>query len=240
MTIKRSMPADGEAHVWYGDTEMLVDPVLARAYREVLSAEERHREKRFQFDADRRQFLFAHGMLRVVLSQYLQCAPATIMFSRNFYGKPTLAYPEVPEFEFNISPHVGTGCVRRWKKLPCGGRCRTIGPKRGRIGPCTPLFLAIRIRAARIGAGLEPTAALLSTVDTQGSLHQGTGDRPLHPACRLLIRAPGRPVADHFVRSSHRGLAEQLAFLKCRNYRSPSRGSRPPCATGHLARMPVA
>ena len=103
MTINRSMPADGEAHVWYGGTEALVDPVLAQAYRELLSDEERHREKRFQFDTNRRQFLFAHGLLRVVLSQYLQCVPSELKFSRNFYGKPTLAYPEVPELEFNIS-----------------------------------------------------------------------------------------------------------------------------------------
>lgn len=117
MTIKHSMPAHGEAHVWYGDTEVLVDSLLAQAYRNVLSDKERHRESRFQFEADRRQFLFAHVLLRVVLSEYLGCRATAIQFGQNFYGKPTLLHPLASGLEFNISHTsglavcaVGTGC----------------------------------------------------------------------------------------------------------------------------------
>jgi 4'-phosphopantetheinyl transferase len=117
MTITQSMPAHGEAHVWYGDTEVLVDPLLAQAYRVSLSDSERDRESRFQFDTDRRQFLFAHALLRAVLSRYLGCGPRAIEFGRNFYGKPTLVYPKSSGLEFNISHTsglavcaVGNGC----------------------------------------------------------------------------------------------------------------------------------
>ena len=117
MTIEYSMPAHGEAHVWYGDTEVLADPLSARAYRNLLSDKERYRESRFQFDRDQRQFLFAHVLLRVVLSRYLGCRPRAIEFGKNYYGKPTLVHPEASEFEFNISHTsglavcaVGNGC----------------------------------------------------------------------------------------------------------------------------------
>lgn len=139
MTIEYTLPAHGEAHVWYGDTEVLVDSGLARAYRDVLSDEERHRESCFQFDKDRRQFLFAHVLLRVVLSRYLGCRPRAIEFGQNYYGKPTLLHPEASELDFNISHTsglavcaVGNGCHvgvdveragREVDELALGRRC---------------------------------------------------------------------------------------------------------------------
>ena len=103
MTDKRSMPTTGEVHVWYGDPDRLVSSCLTQAYRELVSEEERYRERRFQFDTDRRQYLFAHSLLRVVLSQYLDCAPTELEFQKNYYGKPALVYPESSGLEFNIS-----------------------------------------------------------------------------------------------------------------------------------------
>ena len=110
-------PAPGEVHVWYGDTELLNDSALAQKYRTVLSDEERSREKRFCFDTDRRQFVLAHALLRMLLSQYLACPPASISFGRNFYGKPSLVSPATSGLAFNISHTaglavcaVGVGC----------------------------------------------------------------------------------------------------------------------------------
>ncbi len=103
MTFQRSIPAYGEAHVWYGDTEALLDPTRADACRRLLSDEERIREMQFRFDADRRQFVFAHALLRVVLSESLGCSSDAIVFGSNPYGKPTLAYPEATGLCFNLS-----------------------------------------------------------------------------------------------------------------------------------------
>lgn len=100
-------PAPGEVHVWYGDTELLNDSALAQKCRAVLSYEERSREKRFRFDTDRRQFLLAHALLRMLLSQYLACSPASISFGRNFYGKPSLVSPATSGLTFNISHTAG-------------------------------------------------------------------------------------------------------------------------------------
>lgn len=107
MTRKRPMPAPGEVDVWYGDTEILIDSELAQKCRAFLSNEERSREKRFRFDADRRQFLLAHALLRMVLSQYLACTPASISFGRNYYGKPSLVSPATSGLAFNISHTAG-------------------------------------------------------------------------------------------------------------------------------------
>jgi 4'-phosphopantetheinyl transferase len=103
MTISRSLPAHGETHVWYGNPQVLDDPGLAEAYRELLSEQERHREKRFRFDADRQEYSFAHTLLRVLLSEYLGCPPTKLEFAQNQFGKPRLAYPQASGLRFNLS-----------------------------------------------------------------------------------------------------------------------------------------
>lgn len=55
-------------------------------------------------NTDRERFLFAHGMLRSILGQYLGCLPHHIVFKRNAYGKPTLVLQNgVEDIRFNMA-----------------------------------------------------------------------------------------------------------------------------------------
>jgi len=55
-----------------------------------LDKQERSRASRFIREDDQRQHILAHGILRFVLSRYLDCDPGEICFSASQGGKPIL------------------------------------------------------------------------------------------------------------------------------------------------------
>lgn len=95
-----------QVHVWCVPLGLADDqlPMLSR----LLSADEHQRAERFHFEKDRRQFVAARGLLRVILGRYLAIAPEIIQFCYNAYGKPALkptqhAQGKVQKLEFNLS-----------------------------------------------------------------------------------------------------------------------------------------
>jgi 4'-phosphopantetheinyl transferase len=102
-----------EVHVWLLQPEMLMDAAGLAAYAASLSAEERARQQRFYFEKDRKLFLAAHGMLRKVLSQYVDVAPSQWQFASGRHGRPELAAVEgLPALRFNLSHTPGlVACV---------------------------------------------------------------------------------------------------------------------------------
>jgi 4'-phosphopantetheinyl transferase len=91
-----------DVHVWrvYLDRNM---PYVHRM-REILSADEKSRADRFYFEKDRDHFIMARGMLRVILSGYLDQEPSKLRFNYNPFGKPTLAGTSGEEMlSFNVS-----------------------------------------------------------------------------------------------------------------------------------------
>src|SRR5258705_7182776 len=77
-----------EVHLWRAC--LAPDPYLVTACLSILSPDERHRASKYYFQRDREQFLIARGVLRDVLSRYLDISPHHIRFSYNEYGKPQL------------------------------------------------------------------------------------------------------------------------------------------------------
>lgn len=70
----------------------------------LLSDEERRRAKRFVFIRDRRRFVAARGLLRVILARYLACKPEDLVFRYDAYGRPELEQESGPgELRFNVS-----------------------------------------------------------------------------------------------------------------------------------------
>ena len=74
---------------------------------ELLSAEERERAGRFHFPIHRGHFVACRGMLREILSGYLEIPPAQVRFSYNAYGKPAVQESGV---RFNVSHSGGGRC----------------------------------------------------------------------------------------------------------------------------------
>lgn len=58
-----------------------------------LSPSELDRANRFRFERDGRRFVAARGLLRLVLSYYLNTPPSELKFTSGEFGKPALAPP---------------------------------------------------------------------------------------------------------------------------------------------------
>lgn len=77
-------------------------------FEELLSEDEKTRAGRFRFDRDRQQYRITHGLLRILVGQYLASHPATVQFSENEYGKPAVTEGNLA---FNISHSRGAGLM---------------------------------------------------------------------------------------------------------------------------------
>lgn len=94
-----------EAHIWRASLAQTEQSV--QHLKEVLSREELATASRFRFERDRRRWIAAHAILRLLLAHYIDADPAAFRFGTNAYGKPFLAFPAPsPPFEFNLS-HTG-------------------------------------------------------------------------------------------------------------------------------------
>lgn len=73
-------------------------------YRTLLNTEEREREARFHFDADRERFVIGRALTRIQLSRYLGGDPRDWALVANAHGRPELpARDGGPTFGFNVS-----------------------------------------------------------------------------------------------------------------------------------------
>ena len=81
--------ADDEVHVWRAFLDL--EPHHVQGLQRTLLPGELERAGRFRFVRDRRRFIVARGVLRAILSRYLNIEPCQVRFSYNPYGKPALA-----------------------------------------------------------------------------------------------------------------------------------------------------
>lgn len=94
-----------EVHVWRARLDLPVSQV--KQLKQTLSADEVDRAERFYFQQDSRHFIVARGLLRTILSRYLNVAPHQLRFNYGEHGKPTLAASsDQPKLNFNLS-HAG-------------------------------------------------------------------------------------------------------------------------------------
>ena len=80
--------AESEVHVWLASLEQPEAVMLP--LKQTLSSDELLRAGKFHFDKDRHHFIVARGVLRTLLSRYLQVQPAQLQFAYNEHGKPSL------------------------------------------------------------------------------------------------------------------------------------------------------
>jgi len=91
---------DDEIHVWRAALDPAVD--VAADMARWLDAEERARAARFHQDRDRRRFVIAHAVLRLLLGGYCRCDPGALRFGLSPRGKPFLREP-TSDLRFNLS-----------------------------------------------------------------------------------------------------------------------------------------
>ena len=93
---------EGAVHIWRaylpGERSRLA------LFINTLSSDEHARAEKFLRSEDRISFTLTRGILRCVLSRYIDTAPEKIHFDYTSFGKPSLcANPEKPMLNFNVS-----------------------------------------------------------------------------------------------------------------------------------------
>jgi 4'-phosphopantetheinyl transferase len=86
--IKNIKLLPNEVHVWRENLDN-VKPLLE--FTQILSEDELVRARRFHFEQHRQRFIAARGILRNILSRYLNIEPSQIKFGYEARGKPFLA-----------------------------------------------------------------------------------------------------------------------------------------------------
>lgn len=110
------------AHVWVLKVENSNDKTLTRDILGILNRQERERYERFHFDRDRHLFLSAHGLKRLVLSRYFDCAPDEWVFEANQNGRPEIAAPlsAVNQLRVNLTHTRGLAACVVTAQIACG------------------------------------------------------------------------------------------------------------------------
>src|SRR6266700_139048 len=78
----------GQIHIWAVPLDLLPAKLVDLA--STLAPLERERGERFRFDVHRKRFIAGRGLLRAVLSQYLETEPSRLEFVYGTRGKPSL------------------------------------------------------------------------------------------------------------------------------------------------------
>lgn len=108
--------ATDEVHVWRVDLSSMSSRRI-QSLRNTLAEDERRRADGFCFEEDRERFIVARGMLRVLLSRYLDLDSDRLNFRYNSHGKPALAERSGGDtLRFNVSHSGGLALVA----LACG------------------------------------------------------------------------------------------------------------------------
>jgi 4'-phosphopantetheinyl transferase len=89
--------------LWYTRTSEAGDPLLLAKYGDLLTPEERDRERRYAFLRDREAFRITRALVRTVLSRYHPIDAKGWRFRAGAYGKPAIAEPAGVAIEFNLS-----------------------------------------------------------------------------------------------------------------------------------------
>jgi 4'-phosphopantetheinyl transferase len=97
------LDAEGGLAVWWLATEAAKSSDMQR-WLQTLDCGERERAARFRTEADRRDFIAAHALLRAMLTYYFDAPPLSWRFLVDANGKPWVDPQVGPhEIQFNIS-----------------------------------------------------------------------------------------------------------------------------------------
>jgi 4'-phosphopantetheinyl transferase len=101
-TESHPLLAPEEVHVWRACLKQ--GSAEVQAMFDILTPDERQRADKFYFARDRERFIVGRGVLRKILSRYLNLLPAQICFTYNEFGKPAVsAETNDSQLRFNAS-----------------------------------------------------------------------------------------------------------------------------------------
>ena len=131
-----------EVHVWFARPDHATNPARLDQYRDILSAQETTRYRRFHFPADSHHYLIAHTLLRHTLSKYADISPAGWTFSHGKHGRPEISNPNMAALRFNLTHTAGlVGCVVTLDN-DCGIDAELISDRHNPAGVAERMFSA--------------------------------------------------------------------------------------------------
>jgi 4'-phosphopantetheinyl transferase len=123
---------DGAVHVWRAALDL--EPAAIEELRLALSPDELERAARFRNPAAQSRFISARGILRDILSRYLDRKPAALTFDYQPHGKPFLL-PAAGMVQFNLSHSQGMALygITRGREIGVDVEMARRGPDQERI-----------------------------------------------------------------------------------------------------------
>ncbi len=116
--------SEEEAHIWRADLEL--NESSQGSFLKLLSSDEKNRAQKFRFTKDSRNFIAARGILRSLISKYLEINPAEISFQYSEFGKPLFANNN--SLHFNISHSQNIALFAFTKKFNIGVDVEFVNP----------------------------------------------------------------------------------------------------------------
>jgi len=78
-----------DIHIWCAALDLPLEQI--KMYELTLSADEKIRAERFHFEQHKHSFITCRGILRAILSRYLNIKPQQLQFDYGSHGKPEIA-----------------------------------------------------------------------------------------------------------------------------------------------------
>jgi 4'-phosphopantetheinyl transferase len=111
-----TLPKDNTIDIYSIDTNF--SPIALTDCYALLNQQEREQAARFKFEYLSERYIYARGLLRFIISGYLNCQAKDIVFEKLPRGKPYLL--NYPQLHFNISHSNEKLLIALSKELPIG------------------------------------------------------------------------------------------------------------------------
>jgi 4'-phosphopantetheinyl transferase len=89
---------DKNIDIWYFDVSSFISKI--DDFFDIIDAQEKKAAKQFVFEKDYKLYVASHGILRILLGNYLKQQPKSVIYKYNDFGKP---FVEFSDIQFNLS-----------------------------------------------------------------------------------------------------------------------------------------
>jgi 4'-phosphopantetheinyl transferase len=191
--VQSPAPSALQVHVWAATLDLT--PAALAASSTTLCAAEIERANRFRLMRDRNRFVAGRGLLRVLLSRYLQIEPRQIEFVYGAQGKPSLGKAFLGSgLEFNLAHSHNLALLAVTNAGPVGVDVERIDPMAD-TRQLVARFFSARESAAfdRLPTDLKP-AAFFNLWTRKEAWLKATGEGVGHLLDQVEVSfAPGAP-----------------------------------------------
>jgi 4'-phosphopantetheinyl transferase len=184
-----------EVHVWRAPLD-LPEVQVCRLWS-ILAGDERQRAERYVFEKDRRHFVVARGVLRVLLGRYLQQDQQQLCFTYGSHGKPALVTATTGELlHFNVSHSHGLALYAMTHGRELGVDVELIRPAVAQEMIAERFFSSREVTILRALPGALQGTAFFACWTRKEAFIKAKGDGLALPLDQFDVSlAPGEPAA---------------------------------------------